>query len=77
MHRPPCHLQLEGGTNEKTIHQIKINHLLAGIPFGCVAITLIQPFLIEAKNKTKKLIECSAALKQAIKMAKILSNPLL
>ncbi len=72
---PPGPLQLAGGTNEQTIHHLNTNHGLSGIAFGGMARKLIQPFLIEAKLKNKKLIEWPEGWNQALKTAKTLINP--
>ncbi len=72
---PPGPLQLAGGTNSQTIHYLSPNNGLAGIAFGGIARKLIQPFLIEAKAKNKKLIEWPEGWDKALEVAKGLINP--
>ncbi len=72
---PPGPLQLAGGTNAQTIHHLKATPGLAGVAFGGMARKLIQPFLIEAKEQNKKLIECPESWDQALKAAKQLIDP--
>ena len=72
---PPGPLQLAGGTNSRTINHLKIKNGLAGIAFGGIARKLIQPFLIEAKAKNKKLIDWPEGWHQALEVAKGLISP--
>ncbi len=72
---PPGPLQLAGGTNQQTICHLDKKNEVAGIAFGGIARKLIQPFLIEAKIKNKKLIEWPEGWEQALKVAKELINP--
>ncbi len=72
---PPGPLQLAGGTNAQTINHIVSNSGLAGIAFGGIARKLIQPFLIEAKARNKKLIHWPEGWHRALKVAKGLINP--
>ncbi len=72
---PPGPIQLAGGTNAQTINDIDTRIGLAGIAFGGKARKLIQPFLIEAQNENKKLIDRSKGWVQALKEAKALVDP--
>ncbi len=72
---PPGPLQLAGGTNATTIDHIDTKIGLAGIAFGGKARTLIQPYLNEAQEQKKKLINCSDGWNKALKEAKELINP--
>ena len=72
---PPGPIQLAGGTNAHTIDHIDTKTGLSGIAFGGKARKLIQPFLIEAQNQNKKLIDWPEGWNQALKKAKALVNP--
>ncbi len=72
---PPGPIQLAGGTNAETINHIDTKMGLAGIAFGGKARALIQPFVIEAQNQNKKLIDWPQGWNQALKEAKGLISP--
>ncbi len=72
---PPGPLQLAGGTNLHTINHLKHKNGLSGIAFGGIARKLIQPFLIEAKSKNKKLIDYPEGWDKAVEVAKGLIKP--
>ena len=72
---PPGPLQLAGGTNSKTINYLDSKTGLAGIAFGGMARKAIQPFLLRAQQKNKKLRECPEEWNQALVKAKELVTP--
>ncbi len=72
---PPGPLQIAGGTNGQTIQFLDSSIKPEGIAFGGVARKLIQPLIMEAQAKNKKLTEWPDGWNKAVEIAKSLINP--
>ena len=72
---PPGPLQLAGGTNASTLTQLDPSSGAAGVAFGGVARSLLQPLLQEAERQGQPLRELPELREQALKLARGLVEP--
>ena len=72
---PPGPLQLAGGTNASTAALLGANSGAAGVAFGGMARSLLQPLLLEAEARGGPLRECPELLRQALQLAEALLAP--
>ena len=72
---PPGPLQLAGGTNASTAALLPPNSGAAGVAFGGMARSLLQPLLLEAEARGGPLRECPELLEQALTLAQTLLAP--
>jgi len=72
---PPGPLQLAGGTNASTAALLPPNSGAAGVAFGGMARSLLQPLLLEAEARGGPLRECPELLEQALNLAQTLLAP--
>jgi hypothetical protein len=72
---PPGPLQLAGGTNASTAALLGANSGAAGVAFGGMARSLLQPLLLEAEAAGSPLRECPELLAQALTLAQALLAP--
>jgi Fe-S-cluster-containing hydrogenase component 2 len=62
---PPGPLQLAGGTNAHTLALLPANSGAAGVAFGGMARSLLQPLLLQAEAKGRPLRDCPDLREQA------------
>ena len=72
---PPGPLQLAGGTNANTLTLLDPSSGAAGVAFGGVARSLLQPLLQEAERRGRPLRELPELREQALKLARGLVEP--
>ena len=72
---PPGPLQLAGGTNANTAALLTAESGVAGVAFGGMARSLLQPLLVEAEARGTSLRACPALQSQALALAKALIAP--
>ena len=72
---PPGPLQLAGGTNASTAAFLPPSSGAAGVAFGGVARSLLQPLLLQAEVRGQRLLECPDLLEQALDSAEVLVAP--
>ncbi|MEB3233998.1 MAG: LdpA C-terminal domain-containing domain [Cyanobacteriota bacterium] len=75
---PPGPLQLAGGTNDQTWPLLQGRHLLAaaaGVAFGGEARRRLQPWLQQAQQRHKRLLDCPDLWPQALQQAQALVHP--
>ncbi len=72
---PPGPLQLAGGTNENTIHQLPHTNGPAGIAFGGMARKIVSPWLQEAARKKVNLRDWPNGWYAALEKATELIEP--
>jgi Fe-S-cluster-containing hydrogenase component 2 len=72
---PPGPLQLAGGTNAHTAELLSTDAGAAGVAFGGMARSLLQPLLLEAEAQGLPLREQPNLLVQALSLAKALIAP--
>jgi len=75
---PPGPLQLAGGTNAQTRPELQRRHLLdavAGVAFGGEARRRLQPWLREAHQRSRRLLDCGDLWPQALVEAEDLVTP--
>ena len=72
---PPGPLQLAGGTNASTAALLGPNSGAAGVAFGGMARSLLQPLLLEAEARGGSLRDCQELLEQALNLAQGLLAP--
>lgn len=72
---PPGPLQLAGGTNAHTAGLLPPNSGAAGVAFGGMARSLLQPVLLEAEARGGSLRDCPELLEQALNLAEALLAP--
>ena len=72
---PPGPLQLAGGTNASTLTLLDPSSGAAGVAFGGVARSLLQPLLQEAERQGQPLRELPELREQALKLARGLVEP--
>jgi Fe-S-cluster-containing hydrogenase component 2 len=72
---PPGPLQLAGGTNASTAALLGPNSGAAGVAFGGMARSLLQPLLLQAEARGGSLRECPQLLEQALNLAQALLAP--
>ena len=72
---PPGPLQLAGGTNGHTAALLPANSGAAGVAFGGMARSLLQPLLVEAEAQGQSLRDSPALQDQALALATDLLAP--
>ena len=72
---PPGPLQLAGGTNASTATLLPPNSGVAGVAFGGMARSLLQPLLLQADARGQALRHCPDLLEQALGSAEALLAP--
>ena len=72
---PPGPLQLAGGTNASTLTLLEATSGAAGVAFGSVARSLLQPLLQEAERQGRPLRELPELREQALELARGLVEP--
>ena len=72
---PPGPLQLAGGTNASTAGLLAADAGAAGVAFGGMARSLLQPLLVEAEGHDLPLRDQPHLLAQALSLAKALIAP--
>jgi Fe-S-cluster-containing hydrogenase component 2 len=72
---PPGPLQLAGGTNASTLGLLHPDAGAAGVAFGGMARTLLQPLLLEAEQRGRPLRELPELRERALGMARGLVEP--
>ncbi len=72
---PPGPLQLAGGTNASTAALLGPSSGAAGVAFGGMARSLLQPLLLEAEARGESLRDCPELLAQALTLAQALLAP--
>jgi Fe-S-cluster-containing hydrogenase component 2 len=72
---PPGPLQLAGGTNASTVSLLNPDDGAAGVAFGGMARTLLQPLLLEAERQGRPLRELPELRELALKLARGLVEP--
>jgi Fe-S-cluster-containing hydrogenase component 2 len=76
---PPGPLTLAGGTNARTLELLEADgatgHRAAGVAFGGAARALLQPLLLQAQARQRRLLDCPDLLPQALELAHNLVDP--
>ena len=72
---PPGPLQLAGGTNAGSLALLEPGSDVAGVAFGSVARSLLQPLLQEAQRRERPLRELPELRQQALELARGLVEP--
>ncbi|MFZ9850723.1 MAG: LdpA C-terminal domain-containing domain [Vulcanococcus sp.] len=72
---PPGPLQLAGGTNASTLGLLRPDGGAAGVAFGGMARTLLQPLLLEAEQRGRPLRELPELRLRALALARGLVEP--
>jgi len=75
---PPGPLQLAGGTNAQTLPELQRRQLrgaVAGVAFGGDARRRLQPWLLEAQQRGRRLLDCPDLWPQALAQAEALVAP--
>ncbi|MFZ9947868.1 MAG: LdpA C-terminal domain-containing domain, partial [Vulcanococcus sp.] len=72
---PPGPLQLAGGTNAHTAGLLGADAGAAGVAFGGMARSLLQPLLVEAESRGLTLRETPELLTRALTSARSLLAP--
>ena len=72
---PPGPLQLAGGTNAHTAELLSAGAGAAGVAFGGMARSLLQPLLLEAEAHGGSLRDCPELFEQALNLAQALLAP--
>ena len=72
---PPGPLQLAGGTNASTAALLGPNSGAAGVAFGGMARSLLQPLLLQAEARGGPLRDCPELLEQALSLTRTLLAP--
>ncbi|MFN7899388.1 MAG: LdpA C-terminal domain-containing domain [Synechococcaceae cyanobacterium] len=76
---PPGPLTLAGGTNARTLALLEADGLTgrraAGVAFGGAARSLLQPLLLAAQARQRRLLDCADLLPQALRLAHDLVDP--
>ncbi len=72
---PPGPLQLAGGTNASTAALLDAGSGAAGVAFGGMARSLLQPLLLQAESRSRPLRDCPDLLAQALELAHGLLAP--
>lgn len=72
---PPGPLQLAGGTNASTAALLPPGSGAAGVAFGGMARSLLQPLLVQAESRGQPLRDCPDLLAQALELAEGLLAP--
>ena len=72
---PPGPLQLAGGTNASTLPLLAPGSGVAGVAFGGVARSLLQPLLLQAEQRGRPLRELPELRERALKLARGLVAP--
>lgn len=72
---PPGPLQLAGGTNASTAALLGADSGAAGVAFGGMARSLLQPLLLQAEGRGLALRDCPDLLAQALELAEGLFAP--
>ena len=72
---PPGPLQLAGGTNASTAALLDADSGAAGVAFGGMARSLLQPLLLDAEGRGLPLRDCPDLLAQALELARGLLAP--
>ena len=72
---PPGPLQLAGGTNASTLMLLGASSGAAGVAFGGVARSLLQPLLQEAERQGRPLRQVPELLARALTLARELVEP--
>jgi Fe-S-cluster-containing hydrogenase component 2 len=76
---PPGPLTLAGGTNARTLELLEADgttgRRAAGVAFGGAARSLLQPLLLEAQARQRRLLDCPELLPQALHLAHDLVDP--
>lgn len=72
---PPGPLQLAGGTNASTLQRLPANSGAAGVAFGGMARSLLQPLLMQADSNGAPLREQPLLWQEALTLAQELITP--
>jgi hypothetical protein len=72
---PPGPLQLAGGTNAGSLALLEPGCGAAGVAFGGVARSLLQPLLQQAERRGQPLRELPELRQQALDLARTLVTP--
>jgi Fe-S-cluster-containing hydrogenase component 2 len=72
---PPGPLQLAGGTNASTAALLSADAGAAGVAFGGMARSLLQPLLLQAETRGAPLRACPELLAEALNRAQALLAP--
>ena len=72
---PPGPLQLAGGTNANTAGLLTADHGAAGVAFGGMARSLLQPLVLQAESRGLSLRDNPDLLQQALSSAQALLTP--
>ena len=76
---PPGPLTLAGGTNARTLQLLdgsgELGRRAAGVAFGGAARSLLQPLLLRAQARQRRLLDCADLLPQALRLAGELVDP--
>jgi hypothetical protein len=72
---PPGPLQLAGGTNASTLQRLPANSGAAGVAFGGMARSLLQPLLVQADTNGAHLREQPLLWQEALTLAQELITP--
>ncbi len=76
---PPGPLTLAGGTNARTLEllatEVATGRHAAGVAFGGAARSPLQPLLLQAQARQRRLLDCPDLLPQALGLARALVSP--
>jgi hypothetical protein len=75
---PPGPLQLAGGTNAQTLLELDLQNLrprAAGVAFGGEARRRLQPWLLQAQQRSLRLLDCGDLWPDALVQVKALVDP--